>query len=47
MATNFGSMTIPELKLELEKFVAKKSGRQRELREVRELKIGFFMQNYG
>ena len=27
MATNFGSMSIPELKLELEKFGAKISGR--------------------
>ena len=34
MATNFGSMTIPELKLEVEKFGAKKkSGRKRELVE--------------
>jgi hypothetical protein len=33
MATNFGSMTIPELRKELEKFGAKKSGRKRELVE--------------
>ena len=33
MATNSGSMTIPELKLELEKFGANKSGRKRELVE--------------
>ena len=30
---NFGSMTIPELRKELEKFGAKKSGRKRELVE--------------
>ncbi|XP_062599633.1 uncharacterized protein LOC134261201 [Saccostrea cucullata] len=33
MATNFGSMTIPELGKELEKIGAKKSGRKRELVE--------------
>lgn len=33
MATNFGLMTIPELRKELEKFGAKQSGRKRELVE--------------
>lgn len=33
MAKNYGSITIPQLKLELDKFGAKKSGRKRELVE--------------
>ena len=49
MATNFGCMTIPGLKLELEKFGAKKSGRKRELVEKckQQIKNWLFMQNDG